>query len=154
MALTVNSLEKLIVLIKENTPTKDLLICKDILNSYQGEDWKNKVKFSKDDTYKKNLVYKDDDFDMYVICWKGGQRSKFHDHAENGCLLKVLEGSISEIRKEHSSVLTTKTTYKVGDINFMNNKKGVHKIINSSDKPAVTLHIYSPANYKCKVYDE
>ena len=153
MNSTVDCLDDLISIIKDNMPTKDMITCKNILKSYKGEDWKKWVKFNEEDDYTRNLVYKDDNFDMYVICWKSNQGSKFHDHAENGCILKVLEGDLLEIRKIQESKNEVEMSYIVGDISYMNNNIGVHKIINITDKQTVTLHIYSPSNYKCNIYD-
>jgi predicted metal-dependent enzyme (double-stranded beta helix superfamily) len=146
-----SSLTELVRNVQTNMPTTDIVSCLDILKQYVGNDWREYVTFSNDDTYQRNLIYEDEHFDMYVICWKGNQQSPFHDHAQYGCLFRVLQGNVTEIRKNSDVYQTTNmTTYNVGDINYINNSQGTHKIINPSNQPAVTLHIYAPSKYLTK----
>ncbi len=51
-----------------------------------------------------------------------------------------------EIREEFA------TTYKPGQVSFMSDELGLHKISNgSSDTGAVSLHLYTPPFNSCKV---
>ena len=33
-----------------------------------------------------------------IICWNEGQSSTIHDHADSHCFMKVLKGSLNEIK--------------------------------------------------------
>lgn len=104
----------------------------------------------KDSTYCKNLVYKNHLFEVLIICWKPGQASGIHKHPKNGCIMKILEGTLVEER--HSPVNITTRTYKKNDILFIKDKSE-HVIKNiSHTRNLITLHIYSPSNfYKSKI---
>ena len=106
-------------------------------------DYKQYVNYS-NKGYTRNKVYKNNLFEIYIMCWKPGQQSIRHKHPINGCLMKVLEGSLIEERYGvHKSLLHT---YKKNDITFI--KGNEEHIINnrSKTKNLITLHIYSPPN--------
>ena len=79
-----------------------------------------------DERYARNLVYKSEDFECLVLCWRPGQRSPIHDHAKSICAVYTLSGLLSadnyrkmasgHIRADYSedfkpgSVLTIQTT--------------------------------------------
>src|SRR5215813_2538909 len=48
-----------------------------------------------DNRYARNLVYKSADFECLVLCWRPGQRSPIHDHANSICAVYMLEGVLS-----------------------------------------------------------
>jgi len=78
--------------------------------------------------------------------------------------MKILEGTIEEIvyetphaGEEKSTSLRQKTQMLVeaGQSTFINDRIGLHRIGNpSTDRPAVSLHLYSPPILKCKKFDE
>jgi len=92
---------------------------------------------------------------MIIICWNSNQSSKIHDHPDNGCLLKVLQGSLTEYNyKFNDNDLQIKNCNKlnVNDIGYQEGSTGLHKICNENNNKVISLHIYSPPNYKCKIY--
>jgi len=66
-----------------------------LVNEYIGTDWKKYVSFS-DIKYKKNLVKRNENLEMLIICWNNNQTSGIHDHPPNGCILKILDGELEE----------------------------------------------------------
>src|SRR5882724_5760970 len=40
--------------------------------------------------YTRNLVVDGPSYNLLVLCWRSGQRSVIHDHAESSCAFKVL----------------------------------------------------------------
>src|SRR5215467_16258065 len=46
--------------------------------------------------YARNLVYKDREFEIMIMCWNAGQRSSIHDHAGSLGGLKILSGELTE----------------------------------------------------------
>lgn len=126
-----------------------------MLAKYHGQDWKDYVNFNKD-TYVRNLVYQDDNIDILILCWNSYQQSGIHDHPENGCLLRIMQGKLTEevyekdvdnkfILKEENKLLTDEISYQVG-------KDGLHNIINEDEEQVVSIHIYSPPNYRPQFY--
>ena len=99
-----------------------------------------------DDRYARNLVYKCEGFECLVLCWRPGQRSPIHDHANSICAVYTLSGVLAadnyrkmangHIRADYSedfkpgSVLTIQTTE-------------IHQVSNLRDtEDLVSLHFY------------
>ncbi len=146
-----NSLEKLFLTISEKVKNNNKLEeLDDLLKSYNGKDWEDYVKFS-DIKYTRNNVFSDDNIEMIVICWNNNQQSGIHDHPNNGCLMKVLQGEITEECYNNKLELIKINNNKVNDIGYQEGKNGIHNIINSNNK-SISLHIYSPPNYKSNFF--
>ena len=123
-----------------------LSLCKDIIENYNGNDWKEYVSFTSA-SYHKILLkqFSTDLFEMFIICWSPLQYTKIHDHPENGCLMKVLRGSLTENRYTNSFQTSTTTIYK-NYVGYLEGSTIMHNICNFDDY-SVTLHIYSPINF-------
>jgi predicted metal-dependent enzyme (double-stranded beta helix superfamily) len=46
----------------------------------------------------RNNIYSNEFFDLHIITWNVGQGSRIHDHSENGCVLKILQGQLQETK--------------------------------------------------------
>ena len=90
---------------------------------------------------------------MYLITWQKDSISKIHDHSENGCLMKILEGKISENLYDSNLNHIKNNIYYKDNIAYIDNLIGYHSIKNIHTKPSYSLHIYSPTNYKTKYYN-
>jgi predicted metal-dependent enzyme (double-stranded beta helix superfamily) len=143
-----------------NRLIKDNKLCsvRDILEKYNSLDWKEYVKIN-NDTYNKHLVYHTDLFDIFIITWKAGQRSKIHDHPNHGCLMKILDGHLSEnLYNIDKSKTKDKELEYLSSIDLRTNAIGykegcciVHDI--SALVDSVSIHIYSPGCYKATCYN-
>src|SRR5437588_745748 len=51
-----------------------------------------------DGGYRRNLVRAGEWYNVWVLCWKNGQRSPIHDHAGSSCGLRVLRGTATVTR--------------------------------------------------------
>lgn len=130
---------------------KDLKSCYQILDSYNGYDWLMYKKKPKN-TYEKHQVYIDEYIDIYIIVWNIGAISEIHDHPENGCLMRLLEGKLKEnIYDVNKSTINNKI-YNNNDISFIKGKNGIHSIENINNDYSYSIHIYSPPNYEHKIY--
>ena len=87
-----NSIKNLISGINRNliSSNSNLLLNYNLIKNYNGNDYMKYISYS-NKTYKKNLVYRNEDFELFVICWKNNDASPIHDHADNCCLFKILE---------------------------------------------------------------
>ena len=137
------------ILNKENKPLNNLEY---ILKDYNHNDYSEYVNFD-DKNYKRNLIFKNSNYEILLICWKPGQSSKIHDHPKNGCIFKMLEGQLSEFIYNQDLQLTQSTNLNKNTVGYIDDEKGYHKIVNDLKKNAVSIHIYSPPNYKAGVYD-
>ncbi|RVE43281.1 hypothetical protein evm_012072 [Chilo suppressalis] len=62
------------------------------------KDWKKFAKFDRF-RYTRNLVDSGNGaFNIMVLCWGPGHASAIHDHADSHCFMKLLHGSLEEVR--------------------------------------------------------
>ncbi|KAL4442132.1 hypothetical protein ABPG77_011393 [Micractinium sp. CCAP 211/92] len=60
-------------------------------------DWRQLARFC-DEHYVRHLVEESANCEMILICWKKGQASRIHNHAQSHCWLNVLSGGVEELR--------------------------------------------------------
>ncbi len=114
--------------------------------------------------YTRNLIYKDERFEMMAICWNFGQVSRVHNHSEQRCWMMVPVGrlkgqnfaveSIDEasghckLRETDSFELSDCLTAKV------ELEEPIHQILNLDEygERAVSIHIYSKPYDRCLSY--
>ena len=140
------TIEELITNINNNIEkVKNLSFLKNILDNYEGIDWKEKVNF-KLGIYNKILLHqcKKLDYEIILICWDKNSESPIHRHPKNGCLLKVLKGKLNEVRYKGKNINNMILTSN-SETSYMHDNFGSHKIIPIGD--SISLHIYSPCNY-------
>ena len=121
------------------------------LEEYLGNDYKKYVCID-EMKYNRERIYIDDEIEVFIITWYKNQEAKVHDHSENGCFLKILEGSLEENIFSKNDV--KKRILNKGNISYMDNKIGLHSVKNNSDdKVCVSIHIYSPPNHSTTFYE-
>jgi cysteine dioxygenase len=114
--------------------------------------------------YTRNLIYKDERFEMMALCWERGQISRVHNHADQRCWMSVPVGklrgqnfSIAEIDERNGFCKLTETdTFDLSDCLAakVELEEPIHQILNlpEFDERAVSLHIYSKPFDKCLSY--
>ncbi|MFC5046457.1 cysteine dioxygenase [Aquimarina hainanensis] len=109
------------------------------------DNWQNKVTFE-DASYKRISLIKSHYYDLLLLCWKPGQKSPIHGHPKQGCLVKIMEGNLSdEITTPNQQI--TANTYFQNDVLYIADNVGQHRVFNISDKNVVSLHLYAPGGY-------
>ncbi|CAG7835243.1 unnamed protein product [Allacma fusca] len=126
------------------------------------EDWGKFAKFDQF-RYTKNLIDEGNGkFDLILVCWKGGQKSPIHDHADSHCFMKTLAGTLTEIRydwpKDNTDPQaldeTSQTNLEHNEVCYMSDALGLHSMgIADNVDTAVSLHLYSPPISSCQVFD-
>lgn len=106
------------------------------------------IRFS-DRGYQRNLVRSGEWYNMWVMCWKNGQRSPVHDHAASVCAVRVLRGMLTETRYSFAPNGAVKATgsREVGEGSICAAQDGyLHQLANfqAGNRDLVTLHIYAP----------
>ncbi len=99
--------------------------------------------------YTRNLVRAGDWYHALVLCWKNGQRSPIHDHAQSSCGVRVLRGVATETLFEFTPRGHVKATFSRDHLPGSvcgSEDDDLHQVSNLQDGDAdlVTLHIYSP----------
>lgn len=112
------------------------------------EDVRDYVRFG-EVNYLRNLVCDGPWYHMLVICWRSGQRSPIHNHAQSTCGLKVLAGVATETKFEVSPCGLVKAVAS-NDMHtnelVVSKDADIHQVSNlqGEGEDLVTLHIYSP----------
>jgi len=144
-----NQLQKLI----RETPSEKINLVNYLflVKQYNGTDWKQFVTINKE-TYQRTKVYECEFFDIFIITWDYNQESKIHNHASQGCINKVLKGELIEtIYDTNTLEKITQNKNSINHINYIDDTIGYHKIQNKNNL-SVSLHIYSPPDFKTKYF--
>lgn len=124
---------------------KNLYLFSKNLEKYNLEYLVKKYGSIKHNSYNKIILYRNTEFEIILISWDKNVCTNIHNHPENGCLMNILEGNlIEEIYKKDN--LLTKNFYGKGNISYIHDSLGYHKIYNK-DQYSFSLHIYSPPNF-------
>ena len=136
-------IEKIKYEFNEKKKLKDMMC---IIENYELDDWIKYIKFD-DNKYNRIKIYADENFEIILICWKKDQKSRIHDHPENGCIMKLLSGKLIEskyINDKSLSKILTRNIY-CHDTTYIKGNFGLHDIFACEN--SVSLHIYSPSFY-------
>ena len=83
-----------------------------------------------------------DDHEVWLLTWLPGQATDLHDHGGSAGAFVVVEGEIVEQTVRDGALADTVvpagTTRPFG-------AHHVHRVVNRSPRPAVTVHVYGPA---------
>ena len=114
--------------------------------------------------YTRNLIYKDERFEMMAICWDKGQVSRVHNHHDQRCWMSVPVGKLKgqnfavdamdesrgycKLRETDTFELAECLAAKV------ELEEPIHQILNLAeyDQRAVSIHIYSKPYDRCISY--
>lgn len=111
--------------------------------------------------YTRNLIHKNDRFEVMAICWERGQASRIHNHWDQKCWMTVPVGrlrgrnfAVEEI--DESIGLRETDTFDLSDCLAakVELEEPVHQILNEPefDERAVSIHIYSKPFDRCLSY--
>jgi len=117
--------------------------------------------FFREETYGRNLVTRGKLYELLVMTWLPGQQTPIHEHEGSACWMTVQSGKLS---LRHYKPLTTdphqivpngpSETHVAGETFFIDDTAGIYSIINTSTKPAVSVHIYARPVEECRIYNE
>lgn len=115
--------------------------------------------------YTRNLIFKNELFEMVAVCWDVGQASQVHDHFDQNCWMTT---PVGRLRIQNYRVLEQNTEtrfcrveptdafdlHRAEPAAEVDPAQPVHRVLNLQDfnRPAVSLHIYSRPFNKCVVY--
>jgi quercetin dioxygenase-like cupin family protein len=98
------------------------------------------------------LLTRDDDVEVWVVSWMDGHDTGFHDHDDSAAAIVVLEGEVEDQRLALGRAPRT-TRYTAGEA-FSVPPAAIHRVLHAGDRPAVTLHAYSPPLARVGAYEE
>ena len=129
----------------------------DYLNDYSlSNDILSQYAHFKDQKYCRNLVYKENDFEIIIVCWKAGQVAPIHGHEGEKCWARIQKGSLQvcnykEISSDPMNLdLVDRVLAKKG---YLDGPADIHSVENISNDIAVSLHVYASPFDSCDIYD-
>jgi len=119
-------------------------LCRTIpyISMYRGNDWRNRIVDINKGSYVKHLIYGNNFYELFLISWNDTS-SKWHHHPENGCVMKVLCGTLHEYT--HNGGIVHYRLLKENDVGFKMSMDA-HNIVSTGINHS--LHIYSPIGYR------
>ena len=88
------------------------------------------------------LLYDDDNVDIWVLSWMPGQKTGFHDHDLSSVALICAQGALDEgslgLGASPTNVVMTPGTTRHGPGGY------IHSVSHREGEPAVSIHAYSP----------
>jgi quercetin dioxygenase-like cupin family protein len=86
-------------------------------------------------------------YEVWVIGWLKGQSVRPHDHGGSAAAVLVTEGALTEV-----TLLGNERTLVPGQVHRLG-PGAVHDVVNTSDVPATSIHVYSPPLSTMTYYD-
>ena len=114
--------------------------------------------------YTRNLIYKDDRFEMMAICWDKGQVSRVHNHWDQRCWMMVPVGKLLGQNFGIEEIDEARGYCKLYETNNfelteclaarVDLEEPIHQVLNLAeyDARAVSIHIYSKPYDRCLSY--
>lgn len=118
------------------------------------------------DRYARRLLHRaaDGSYSVMIMVWSPGQGTPIHDHAGKWCVECVLRGQIAITHYDPVGDPSTDqaprfiegrtTTGHVGDVGILVPPNEYHRIRNSCDETAATMHVYAGEMLWCHSFHE
>lgn len=114
--------------------------------------------------YTRNLIYKDERFEMMAICWDKGQVSRVHNHWDQRCWMMVPVGRLQGQNFAVEEIDESRGYCKLSETNSfelteclaarVDLEEPIHQVLNLPEynERAVSIHIYSKPYDRCLSY--
>lgn len=119
----------------------------------------DKYTFWNENHYTRNCIAKDDFFELILLCWELGHKTKIHCHNQQECWVKVIEGGFSESvyeQAEESDQMQFVSTDIVSqnEVTTVENHDVFHSLENINRGRSMSLHLYMKPITHCMYFDE
>ena len=116
----------------------------------------NDYAFFEKDFYTRNLIHREKDFEIILICWPSKTNAPIHGHEGEKCWARVENGNLQIGNYERLS----KSPLKLNLINelscdpgYLDGPADLHSVKNITEDFATSLHIYAKPYDACDIYD-
>lgn len=95
--------------------------------------------------YSRNCIVRTDQYELILLCWDKGHQTSIHCHGGEECWVYNASGRIME---EHYDFKDGKLSIEnseeliVGEVSYMNDDLGYHKLKNVANGRSLSLHLY------------
>lgn len=114
--------------------------------------------------YTRNLIYRDDVFELLALCWDPHTQSPIHNHSGQLCWLSIQQGALrlenfrsldgpgpgDNIRLVPNGGVDRAPE---GVLDLQQGDNGIHRVSNPFAERAASLHVYSRPYDTCLAYD-
>jgi predicted metal-dependent enzyme (double-stranded beta helix superfamily) len=97
------------------------------------------------------LLRRDEDVAVWLICWMEDHDTGFHDHDLSSGAVAVVEGAVREDRLVLGGGTVSRVA-RAGE-SFTFAASDIHRVLHAGDGPAVTIHAYSPPLWRMGTYE-
>lgn len=117
--------------------------------------------------YTRNLIFKNELFELMTLCWDVGQESRIHNHSEQNCWMTIPMGKLfiqnfNELECNYgdnfsritaSTAVVLRNDFHAAEVD---QEEPIHQVCNleTFQERAVSLHIYSKPYDKCLIYNQ
>jgi quercetin dioxygenase-like cupin family protein len=112
--------------------------------------WQNLVRHDPDARVYEQLL-RDEHLAVWLICWMEDHDTGFHDHDVSSGAVAVVEGAVREDRLTLGGPCASRVA--VAGSSFCFAASDIHRVLHHGDRPAVTLHAYSPPLWRMGAYE-
>ena len=116
----------------------------------------NKYAFYKKEFYTRNLIYREKNFEILLICWPPKTNAPIHGHEGEKCWARVENGNlyIGNYKKVSNSPLELNMINELScDAGYLDGPADIHSVKNISEDFSTSLHIYAKPYEACDIYD-
>lgn len=114
--------------------------------------------------YTRNLIYRDEIFELVALCWDPQTQSPIHNHSGQLCWLSIQRGALrlenftsldgpgpgDDIRLVPNGGIPRALE---GVLDLQQGENGIHRVSNPFSERAISLHVYSRPYDICLAYD-
>ena len=97
------------------------------------------------------LLHHDEHVMAWLICWMDDHDTGYHDHDSSAGAVAVVEGAVREERLRLGAAPLERFV-RAGDA-FTFGPSDIHRVRHAGDRPAVTIHAYSPPLWRMGAYE-
>ncbi len=133
----------------------------ELLSSYakSQDDWRGFCFFDHE-RYTRNLVARNQRFELLILGWGPGQESPIHNHEGQDCWMGVLSGDMEEVRYATPEEVRPgplhprdKKISRQGEVAFIRDEIALHLVRSAHPgRSAVSLHLYASPYDACNCY--
>lgn len=96
-------------------------------------------------------LLRDSHLDVWLICWSEDHDTGFHDHDLSAGAVAVVDGAVREERLVLGGAPARRVASAGESFDF--GASDIHRVLHHGDRPAVTIHVYSPPLWRMGAYE-
>ena len=108
-----------------------------------------------EDDYQRNVIKKNEHYELVAICWKPGQDTPIHDHVGSDCAFLIASGisteTVYEIDQDGLAYPVSDRRYLPGEV-CAAAEPDIHRVSNEESTNLINLHVYTPPLSGFKIY--